>query len=183
MRQFIPIIFVLALTLPFVGVYGWLKFEKSAVKKSVKHRLMEGIPKEELVQFTFALKDTATLLDWKHGKEFEYRGEMYDIVTRNYKVDSVVYDLWWDHEETALNKKLATLTNQLLNRNPDEQSRRNYLAHIQKTMYNEVNSIIVQPLSPLSLKSTTFTELTNLYRSISLQPISPPPQYLVLFTT
>src|SRR5690554_5590213 len=107
MRKHIPLLFILALILPFIGVYVWLKLKKSEVRKSVKHRLMKGIPKDELIQFTFALEDTAKVLNWIHSKEFEYQGEMYDIVTRYYSKDSVKYDLWWDHEERSEERRVG----------------------------------------------------------------------------
>ncbi|HZH86676.1 MAG TPA: hypothetical protein VFD77_05115 [Brumimicrobium sp.] len=179
MRKRIPILFILALTLPFIGVYGWLKFEKSAVRKSVKHRLMEGIPKDELIQFTFAKQDTSILLDWKHSKEFEYQGEMYDIVKRYYSDDSVKYDLWWDHEETALNKKLAQLTNSLINQNPQEQSKTNYLAFVNKTMLFEYLRVVLN--APFQKEETLkpFIDKTLNYSSRETEPISPPPQLIV----
>jgi hypothetical protein len=176
MKQRIPILFILALILPFIGVYGWLKFEKSAVRKSVKHRLMEGIPKDELIQFTFAKSDTATVLNWKHSKEFEFQGGMYDIVTRYYTEDSVKYDLWWDHEETALNKKLAQLTNSLINQNPLEQSRTNYLVFVNKTMLFEHLAIIVKTPFQKEESIKPYINKTLNYSSRVIEISSPPPQ-------
>lgn len=176
MRKHIPLLFILALTLPFIGVYGWLKFEKAAVRKSVKHRLMEGIPKDELIQFTFALEDTAKVLNWIHSKEFEYQGEMYDIVTRYYSKDSVKYDLWWDHEETELNKKLARLTNGLINQNPVEQSKTNYIVFVNKSMIFEHLAVGINPPFQNLEKIRPLVANIGIYTSRVTEPISPPPQ-------
>ena len=176
MKNRIPILFILALTLPFIGVYGWLKFEKSTVRRSVKHRLMEGIPKDELVQFTFAKRDTSILLDWKHSKEFEYQGEMYDIVTRYYSEDSVKYDLWWDHEETALNKKLAQLTNNLINQNPVEQSKTNYIAFVIKSMLFENQQIVIKTPFQEELLYILITDQKPYYSTRVIKPLCPPPR-------
>ena len=179
MRQRIPILFILALTLPFIGVYGWLKFEKSAIRKSVKHRLMEGIPKDELVQFSFANEDTLIVLNWKHSMEFEYKGEMYDIVTRYYTEDSVTYDLWWDHEETELNRKLAQLTNGLINQNPVEQTKTNYLAFVMNTMFCENKQFIFKTPFQEELIYTPFIDLKLNYSNRAEKPLSPPPRLFV----
>jgi len=176
MKQRIPILFILALTLPFIGVYGWLNFEKSAVRKSVKHRLMEGIPKDELVQFTFAKKDTAIILKWIHSKEFEYQGEMYDIVTRYYSEDSVKYDLWWDHEETELNRKLAQLTNALINQNPEEQSRTNYINFVIKSMLFENQQVVISHPFKEELLSGPFSDFKIKFSTRAIKPLSPPPR-------
>lgn len=179
MRNRIPILFILALILPFVGIYGWLKFEKRAIQKSVKRQLMEGIPKDELIQFTFAKSDTATLLNWIHGKEFEFQGEMYDIVTRYYSPDSVKYDLWWDHEETELNRKLASLTNALINQNPNEQSKSNYLNFVIRNIYCENDKIVLEsPFYPEKYSPPFVSDEFSLLKR-ETQPLSPPPRFLV----
>lgn len=178
MRNRIPILFILALTLPFIGIYGWLKIEKRAIQKTVKRQLMEGIPKDELVQFTFAKNDTATLLNWIHGKEFEFQGEMYDIVTRYYTKDSVKYDLWWDHEETELNRKLASLTNALINQNPEERSKSNYLNFVIRNIFLDDNKIVLEcPFQNNTSSSPHVGENVALLNRAT-QPLSPPPRFI-----
>lgn len=179
MRKRIPILFILALTLPFIGIYGWLKFEKAAVRKSVKHKLMEGIPKDELVQFTFSHKDTSVVLDWKHSMEFEFQGEMYDIVTRYYTEDSVKYDLWWDHEETALNKKLASLTNALINQNPEEQSKSDYVNFVIRSMYCFNGEIVLEIPFQQEIYSSPYVNDKSSLIIRGTQPLSPPPRFTV----
>ncbi|WP_107039475.1 hypothetical protein [Brumimicrobium mesophilum] len=179
MKNRIPILFILALTLPFVGIYGWLKFEKAAIQKTVKRQLMEGIPKEELIQFTFALSDTSTILDWKHGKEFELNGEMYDVVTRYYSTDSVKYDLWWDHEETELNRKLAKLTNSLINQNSEESSKNGFISFVLKSIYYDDNQVVLSSPFENSNNVLNYDNVNNSLISRDVKPISPPPQFSV----
>lgn len=179
MRNRIPILFILALILPFIGIYGWLKFEKKAIQKTVKRQLMEGIPKDELIQFTFAKSDTATLLNWIHGKEFEFQGEMYDIVTRYYSTDSVKYDLWWDHEETELNRKLASLTNALINQNPEERSKSNYLNFVIRNIYCDDLKIDLEPPFQQEKYSRAYTQYKAFLLKRETKPLSPPPRFLV----
>jgi len=179
MKNRIPILFVLALTLPFIGIYGWLNIEKAAIRKTVKHTLMEGIPKEELIQFTFSKKDTATVLRWKHGKEFEFQGGMYDIVSRSYTTDSVKYDLWWDNEESALNRKLASLTNALINQNPEEQSRSSYVNFVIRSVYCFDGQIILEiPFQHENYSSPYVNEQFSILKRGS-QPLFPPPRFTV----
>ena len=166
MKNQISILFILAITLPFIGIYCWLKYEKAVVRKTVKHRLMEEIPSDELIQFTFALKDTATVLDWEHSKEFKFQGEMYDIVSRSYTADSVKYYLWWDHEETDLNRKLVRLTNSLINKNPVEQSKNGFISFVIKSVYNEDFQIFLEV--PFQKKQAT--TLSILAKSSTLPP-------------
>lgn len=64
---------------------------------------------EELVFLKFTKEETETKLRWEHSKEFEYKGQMYDIVSKEVKGDSIFYRCWWDYEETQLNKKLKKM--------------------------------------------------------------------------
>jgi hypothetical protein len=79
------------------------------VKREVKWKMIEGLDKEELVTLKLSKKQVVEDLTWKHAKEFEYKGEMYDVVLKNDLGDSVEFVLWWDYEETHLNQQLQAL--------------------------------------------------------------------------
>jgi hypothetical protein len=135
MRRLIPIIFILLLSAPFWGTFSWLKLEKHGVRKSIKHKIIDGIDQDLLVHKSFSKKDTATLLQWKHAKEFSYDGEMYDIVSRTYTKDSVNYALWWDNEETQLNRKLDRLTNNFIEGSSESENKSNYFGFVVKHFF------------------------------------------------
>ena len=78
------------------------------VKKSVKKTITEHIDKNLLVRLSFN-KDEITKLKWEHSKEFEHKSEMYDIVHKEIKSDSIIYWCWLDNEETQLEKSLNIL--------------------------------------------------------------------------
>lgn len=82
---------------------------RHVVKKEIKRKMIKGIDDEELVLLKFSIKDSKTKLKWKHAREFFFEGEMYDVVSHEIKSDSIYYRCWWDHEETALSKKLDRL--------------------------------------------------------------------------
>jgi hypothetical protein len=135
MRKVIPILFILLLSAPFWGTFSWLKLEKHFVRKSIKHKIIDGIDQDLLVQKSFAKKDTAILLQWKHAKEFSHDGEMYDIVSRTYTKDSVNYALWWDNEETELNKKLAQLTSNFIQESPEKNNKSSHFGFVIKQFF------------------------------------------------
>ncbi len=45
----------------------------------VKTRILAGVGKNQMVRLSFTALATKTQLRWEHSKEFEYKGEMYDI--------------------------------------------------------------------------------------------------------
>lgn len=74
----------------------------------VKNAILAGMPEEVLVRLAFDLKDAYRNLKWKDDHEFEYRGEMYDVVDKISAGDSVIFYCYQDHRETTLNKLIAS---------------------------------------------------------------------------
>ena len=75
----------------------------------VKARIMAGVGENEMVRLSFTRQATKTQLRWEHAKEFEYKGEMYDIVKSEEKGDSMVYWCIWDKAETQINRQMDAL--------------------------------------------------------------------------
>lgn len=90
-------------------IYAYLQFEKSAIRREIKWKMIAGMDEAELILLKFTKEETQTKLRWEHSKEFEYNGQMYDIVSKKVEGDSIFYRVWWDHEETELNKNLKKL--------------------------------------------------------------------------
>lgn len=177
MRRVIPIFFVLLLSAPFLGTFSWLKIEKHFVRKSIKHKIIDGIDHDLLVQKSFVKRDTAIILEWEHAKEFSHHGEMYDIVSRSYTEDSVKYVLWWDNEETQLNKKLEQLTNNFIQKSPEKNNKSNHFGFVVKQFFCSETPIFLIPHSE-ELK-------TAYWRYLKRKPLkysnvdSPPPRFII----
>jgi hypothetical protein len=103
------ILLICTLAAPLLGAYFFLQYQKKQVKREVKWKMIEGLEAHQLVTLKFSKEQTLTELNWKHAKEFEYQGEMYDIVERHVVGDSIEFIVWWDYEETQLNKQLQAL--------------------------------------------------------------------------
>ncbi len=127
MKSLVSLFLLLVLLAPLAGTYTWLHYRKAAVRKQVKRELKKHIPKEDLIFFKFSKKDSQEKLQWKHSKEFEYQGEMYDVVQKAESGDSITYECWWDHEETRLNMQLAQLVRTAFQSDPISQRQQNRL--------------------------------------------------------
>jgi hypothetical protein len=105
------IIFLLLyfLILPLHSSYLSIQHRKKMLRREIKRKIIAGLDEKELVSLKFALTDLQKKLKWKHSKEFEFNGEMYDIVTVKKIKDSIEYHCWWDSEESLLNRKLMAL--------------------------------------------------------------------------
>ncbi len=107
---FIILFFLIQLfVLPLHSTFLSLKSQKKFVKREIKKRIIEGIDASELVYFKFSKKDVQSKLRWEHSKEFEWKGEMYDVVHCYEEKDSISYHCWWDSDESQLNRRLMAL--------------------------------------------------------------------------
>lgn len=177
MKKLTAIVLFACLLFPFVGSYFLLKNEQKMVKRAVKHKIIEGVDRSELVYMKFSLADSENKLDWKHSKEFKYKGEMYDIVEKEVQGDSIAYWLWWDHEETALYQKLNLLLagiNDYDANNQKDNSKKNIWNFAKKLYSQNSNSAIVEDRASILHQAQT-PYLKN-WTSIFIETPSPPPK-------
>ncbi len=175
MKNLIGISLLICFIIPFAGTYSWLHYQKRSVRKKIKHEIIAGIEKEELVQLTFTLDETKNELKWKHSKEFEYKNQMYDIVEADTSGNTINYWCWWDHEETKLNKQLMALVDNFLNHHPKKNKQKTQFENFYKTLFyttkKEEYITCNEPLKHISL-------YINHYRLFNNPPLPPPPQFI-----
>jgi len=135
MRIILGILLLAALSAPLFGTYAGLCVEKQRVKKEVKKRLMNGVDSTDLVFFQFSKHDSKTLLRWEHAWEFEYQEQLYDVVKKIERGDSVLLWCWWDHAETALNKQLHQLVVQRQSSDPRRHEKERRVVYFFLTLF------------------------------------------------
>ncbi len=109
MKKTVPFFFMVLFIAPFYGTYLYLSLQQKAIQEAVQRKLEEGIPSNELVKLTFSTSEINKVLRWEHDKEFEYKGQMYDVVEVTDVGDSLQYLCWWDKAETATKKNKQKL--------------------------------------------------------------------------
>ncbi len=164
---------LLALFTPFSATYLWLHIQKSRIKKEVKARFIAGIDKSELTHFTFSQSQLKTDLRWEHDREFEYKGEMYDVVETEMLGDSIHYICWHDKAETQLNRRLQTLIAKATSGSAEHRARETLCYHLLK-------SLVIEPSTEsrliISESTRTFFDWLILYDFIALQRAKKPPR-------
>ncbi|SRX54713.1 hypothetical protein AEQU1_01725 [Aequorivita sp. CIP111184] len=161
---------------PVASIYAFLQFEKSAIRREIKGQMIAGMDHEELVLLKFTKDETETLLRWEHSKEFEYKGQMYDIVSSEIKGNSIFYRCWLDNEETDLNKKLKKLVATAFNQ--DEKNR-----ETQENLYSYLWSFFCTATFDWQAIPSQNIDLvfqdgmhSNIINSIRITPPTPPPK-------
>jgi len=122
LKRFLGVFLLCSVVAPYTGTYIWLQYEKKQVKREIKQQLKAGLDRKEFV-ILYITKNESAELKWEHSKEFEYKGEMYDIIETAISGDTTFYTCWWDHEETKLNRHLKLLVAQALGN--DQQNKDN----------------------------------------------------------
>lgn len=176
MKKLTTIILFISLIAPFVIGLRTYDVQLKKLKKSVKKTIAEHIDRSLLVRLSFN-KDEITKLQWEHSKEFEYNSEMYDIVHKEIKSDSVVYWCWLDNEETNLEKSLNNLIAKSLGESQNDKPSKDIIKQLIKKTFISQTAL---------LYTNTYTELNNYFNisskrfnSIILEISSPPPEFYI----
>lgn len=155
-----------------MGTYHLLLLQKKQIRREIKKQIVAGVEKEDLIFFRFSLKESNQLF-WEHPNEFEYKGNMYDIVVRDTIGDSVDYWCWWDNEETRLNKLLCELVKENMNNDPTTKTRHVQIIHFLDSLFSfQVQVLNIVPI----IKCLKYIK-TGLYlSSTDIVPPVPPPR-------
>tara|TARA_R110001592_G_scaffold307299_2_gene580929 strand:+ start:464192 stop:464725 length:534 start_codon:yes stop_codon:yes gene_type:complete len=175
LNRLLSILLLLCLIAPFLGSVLWVKHQKHLVKKSVKKEIIAGIDREDLVELTFSANQLKTDLNWKHSKEFEYLGKMYDIVEQSASGDSTTYWCWLDKEETELNNQLDRLLAIAWNKNDQQHNQQNHLTAFVKSLCLSSPFSFTCNALPSELNENIADHQFS-YTSLFLSIESPPPQ-------
>ncbi len=163
------------MVVPFTGAYLVLYFQKAQVKKEIKRKMIAGMDKNELVLLKFTKKSKIEDLKWKHTKEFEYNGEMYDVVEVKQISDTIFYWCWIDYEETKLNIKLQNLVAYALGHNPNENKRQKLIESFFKLQFYSSNNNLFNFCNTVFPEQFAFVKIPS-YVDTIIAPSNPPPQ-------
>lgn len=172
-RQLLGLILLLCMAAPFLGTFTWLKYQKIKVRKELKKQLIAGVDKNELVLLKFTLEESRTDLRWEHDKEFEYNNQMYDVVEKEIRNDTVYYWCWWDYEETGLNRKLQNLITDALGGDLERKKKQDHTLNFYKSLFftQISNQNFLPPTKEIA--SNSFYSFSDI--SYFLSPPVPPP--------
>lgn len=134
-RNGIATILLLTFILPVVLLFSWHQVKLYEIKHSLKWELAEALDPAELVLIKLTKAEADSQLEWEHDHEFEYLGEMYDVVKKETHTDTLFFYCWWDKKETKLNKKLEHLSALVFQHNPDKQKNEQRILQYYKSLF------------------------------------------------
>ncbi|MDX2002745.1 MAG: hypothetical protein SFW35_09955 [Chitinophagales bacterium] len=145
-------------------------FERMAVRKEVKHSMLDALDNGKLLAFSFSKQQLADL-DWEDEHEFRLQGKMYDVVRREIKDGLVTLYCYSDDQETQL---LAGLEKEVEKRMAQAMD----LEKLKKqSIYHFVK--LADYSAPIFCGRDKFGNFSFIYTSPILQRPGPPPDLLV----
>jgi hypothetical protein len=172
-RKFAGISLLICLVVPVLALYVWTQHQKHEVRRAVKWRMAANLDKDEMVLLKFTDEDADSQLRWKHSKEFEFQGFMYDIVQQELHGDTTYYYCWLDKEETELNQRLDELAALAFSKDPKNKENREKLSSFFKSLFHKDSDVITAIHEDTAIMNSKYEESYFLYRK---PPRVPPPR-------
>lgn len=160
-----------------MGSYIWLQGRIEVATQVASLRIKKAIPEADQILWKFSISDSQTELRWEHSREFEYRGEMYDIIRSDQRGDTMVYWCYWDREETRLKKRMNFLVFKMMGPSPQSRNEGRQFTEFFRSLYFPFekvrNSIAGFSKEKRELRPYLFALLKS-----DIIPPSPPPEFL-----
>ena len=90
---------------------------------------------EKLVLLSFPVTTAQDKLRWEHAGEFEFNGQMYDVVKTEIRGDTIHYWCFWDKKETTLNTRIKDLVAKAAGNHPQNKENQKRLITFLQTLY------------------------------------------------
>jgi hypothetical protein len=155
-------------------MYGWIQYQKAITRNEVRELMVSQLPEDALVILTFTI-DEAKNLEWEHAKEFEYDGQMYDVVETKHHDNLVTYVCWPDEKESFLNTQLNQLAQEASQNNRDQKEGNRQLLTFIKSLFVSASEPTI--LNAIVLIKNNFPHYSSNFDSIRLDIDSPPPRH------
>jgi len=164
------------MTWQIIGFVGYFEFSHSKLKKEIKSLLKKGVPKEDLVQFTFTETEINNLT-WLKKNEFQYQDSLYDVVySTKHKNGLTTFESISDSQEKVLFARLGQTISNNLGDDHHQTPVSNWFKLIKLPYLSGSKDISIVTFIDNS-KIEYYSFYTNLFQSICFSIDSPPPQY------
>jgi len=173
-RRIISVVIVICLMLvTFLPIFVF-KFQQNIIRKEVKAMIKNGVPEEQRLRFIAEdLEADNENLTWMHDKEFRYRGEMYDILKREYVNGKLTYVCIHDVKESGLFCKLDEMLDmQMQHHSPLSNHSRQFVSFFQGFYIEQTPAFNFFIEFNVRLENTYDLLIT----SFLAMPETPPPQ-------
>jgi hypothetical protein len=139
------------------------------LKENFSERYVQSQNQERIQTLVFSKSEISQVLKWEHDREFEYQGQMYDVLEIHDKGEQVEYLVWHDEEESELKEK----EREYEDFDPKDQERPQSKSSFHLTFFfQEIPPTSFLKLSAERLESV---QIETFWKNLNTLPITPPP--------
>jgi hypothetical protein len=139
------------------------------LKENFSERYVQSQNQERIQTLVFSKSEISQVLKWEHDREFEYQGQMYDVLEIHDKGEQVEYLVWHDEEESELKEK----EREYEDFDPKDQERAQSKSSFHLTFFfQEILLTSFLKPSPERLESV---QIETFWKNLNTLPITPPP--------
>ena len=176
LKRIVTIIILLCLIAPLCGSYLYIYLKKISIKKEVAEIIKSQPDEKDVIVLTFSEEEKNTVLEWKHDREFEFRGRMYDIIDHRKEGELYIYTCYKDHKETSLNREKEKLIAKSLGQDPQQKKQDKQIKNLFSTLFCKDYFAWSSNINPPS--NFEFLIFNFKFSSIIIAPLAPPPKFL-----
>ncbi|WP_339787225.1 MAG: hypothetical protein ACMVP2_05630 [Imperialibacter sp.] len=168
-------VFLFSFLFNYFGICTIFEVQQFIIRREVKEQIEAGVPDDKLHKLSFAV-DQIPNLEWEEeGREFRFKGQMYDIVRREVVADSVYYFCINDVKETNL-----VMLDELVRKHMDDDSgpisktTRKVTKTVKSLKFSASEKLFTYGI--LVPKSTIDSSFAHFYSSPCIELVGPPPK-------
>ncbi len=147
MKKIITFLVLIIVLISTVGYIFLLKINLYIIHKEVKYELMSQNNYEKSIILTIPISQQNPINSFIeiHSREFRYKGEMYDVISRYDSADVTVFRCIHDIEESNLFNVFTEILK--INKSEGHQSRLKYFPNVFNFYFFEISNINFKILS------------------------------------
>ncbi len=166
MKRSVTVILLFAFLFNAGGYYVWFSVLQYHMQRQIRHEIRQGLPDEALTCITITESHPAGISWIKPGKEFLYRGKMYDVVRIAKSGQQTHYYCINDVKEKQL------IANYHRNQQQKKQASKRIKLNLKKQYFNQTSTYFHHNL----LREMNFAPMVSNYHSCCSDTPSPPPK-------
>lgn len=177
MKKPIAILFLALILFQLTGFLIVFKIKQNAIRKEIKLLIKNGVPENELFTIEFNSSNQMDF-DWKHSKEFAYKGNMYDIV-RTDTINQSTYLFYCvnDFQEKQLFANLDQIISHCYSEKSKSSDKQIDFSLLLTLKYLVFNTNFTFEKNP-TLRHSNYWN--NLYQSIAIKVNKQPPEFFII---
>jgi hypothetical protein len=168
MKKLLSIVLIFVFFYSIMGFYLNFEIEQYQIKEEIKEKIINNLPENELTLVKISSADSKKVTWMEDGKEFRFKGNMFDVVRSKTWDDTTYYYCFDDKNESKLFVNLDKLVKE---QTDNSRSRTTQKKQDNPCFFHEL--LFTRSLPPTPV---VYFDYFSWYKSVDTDVLSPPPR-------